>query len=94
MSPPKPKQPARKPAEGSASQAPEPKGPRTPYPVDEPPDPHGRGSEPDYFPGKPAGGELAEDVRRAYSFNFRFRWPSVRSRSALSRIKPSASRWS
>jgi hypothetical protein len=31
---------------------------RTPYPVDEPPDPHGPGSEPDYFPGKPAGGDL------------------------------------
>ena len=37
---------------------PEPKGPRTPYPVDEPPDPRGPGSEPDYFPGKPAGGDL------------------------------------
>ena len=47
----KPKRPAKKPN-------PEPKGPRTPYPVDEPPDPHGPGSEPDYFPGKPAGGDL------------------------------------
>ena len=37
---------------------PEPKGVRTPYPVDEPPDPRGPGSEPDYFPGKPAGGDL------------------------------------
>ena len=45
------KQPAKKPE-------PEPKGPRTPYPVDEPVDPHGPGSEPDYFPGKPAGGDL------------------------------------
>ena len=32
----------------------DPKGPRTPYPVDEPVDPNGPGSEPDYFPGKPA----------------------------------------
>jgi hypothetical protein len=32
---------------------PGPKGPRTPYPVDEPIDPHGPGSEPDVFPGKP-----------------------------------------
>lgn len=32
-----------------------PKGPRTPYPVDEPIDPKGLGSEPDYFPGKPGG---------------------------------------
>ena len=32
-----------------------PKGPRTPYPVDEPIDPKGPGSEPDYFPGKPGG---------------------------------------
>jgi len=30
-----------------------PKGPRTPYPVNEPIDPKGRGPEPDYFPGKP-----------------------------------------
>ncbi len=36
----------------------EPKGPRTPYPVDEPVDPRGPGSEPYYFPGKPGGGEL------------------------------------
>ena len=46
-----PKQPAEPPK-------PEPTGPRTPYPVDEPPDPRGPGSEPDYFPGKPAGGDL------------------------------------
>lgn len=46
-----PKQPPEDPEIG-------PKGPRTPYPVDEPPDPHGAGSEPDYFPGKPAGGDL------------------------------------
>jgi len=33
---------------------PEPKGPRNPYPVDEPvTDPHGPGSEPDILPGKP-----------------------------------------
>lgn len=37
---------------------PEPKGPRTPYPADAPVDPHGPGSEPDYFPGKPADGDL------------------------------------
>ena len=43
-----PKQPPEEPEIG-------PTGPRTPYPVDEPPD---SGSEPDYFPGKPAGGEL------------------------------------
>jgi hypothetical protein len=30
-----------------------PKGGRTPYAVDEPVDPKGAGSEPDYFPGKP-----------------------------------------
>lgn len=29
---------------------PGPKGPRTPYPVNEPPDPRGPGSEPDYIP--------------------------------------------
>jgi hypothetical protein len=33
---------------------PGPKGPRTPYPVDQPPDPNGPGSAPDVFPGKPA----------------------------------------
>ncbi len=67
MNAPKPKQPARKPTltrhprvMGHAGKslvgfAPEPNGPRTPYLVD---DPHGPGSEPDYFPGKPAGGEL------------------------------------
>ena len=41
-----PKQPPEDPELG-------PKGPRTPYPVDEPIDPKGPGSEPDYFPGKP-----------------------------------------
>jgi hypothetical protein len=41
-----PKQPLEDPELG-------PKGPRTPYPVDEPVDPKGAGSEPDYFPGKP-----------------------------------------
>lgn len=46
----------REPGEGSKPD-PEPKGPRTPYPVDEPVDPHGPGSEPDYFPGNPADGE-------------------------------------
>ncbi len=35
---------------------PEPKGPRTPYPVDKPIDPRGPGSEPDYVPGTPDGG--------------------------------------
>jgi hypothetical protein len=47
----KPKEPAEKPQ-------PEPKRPSEPRPVEEPPDPDGRGSEPDYFPGKPAGGDL------------------------------------
>jgi hypothetical protein len=42
-----PKQPLEDPEIG-------PQGPRTPYPVDEPPDSKGRGSAPDYFPGKPA----------------------------------------
>ena len=42
----KPKQPLEDPELG-------PKGPRSPYPVDEPVDPKGPGSEPDYFPGKP-----------------------------------------
>ena len=42
----KPKQPPEDPVLG-------PKGPRTPYPVNEPIDPKGAGSEPDYFPGKP-----------------------------------------
>jgi hypothetical protein len=37
---------------------PEPKGPRTPYPVDEPPETHGPGSEHDYLPGNPTGGDL------------------------------------
>ena len=44
----KPKQPLEDPELG-------PKGSRTPYPVDGPIDPKGPGSEPDYFPGKPAG---------------------------------------
>ena len=43
-----PKQPPETPEHG-------PKGPRTPYPVDEPADPNGPGSEPDYFPGRPGG---------------------------------------
>jgi hypothetical protein len=42
----------KQPAEGPK---PEPEGQRKPYPVDEPVDPHGPGSEPDYFPGKPSG---------------------------------------
>jgi hypothetical protein len=46
-----PKQPPEEPETGPA-------GPRTPYPVDEPPDSRGPGSEPDYFPGKPTGGDL------------------------------------
>ena len=46
----------RRPAEPPSSE--EPKGPRTPYPVNEPVDPHGPGSEPGCFPGKPAGGDL------------------------------------
>jgi hypothetical protein len=44
----RPKQPPEEPDLG-------PKGPRTPYPVDAPVDPHGPGSEPDYLPGKPGG---------------------------------------
>ncbi len=50
----------KKPSSEKAKPEPEPgrKGPRTPYPVNEPPDPHGPGSEPDYFPDKPAGGDL------------------------------------
>ena len=36
----------------------------------------------------------AHRLRFAYNFSFRFRCPSVRSRSALSLMKPSASRWS
>jgi hypothetical protein len=51
MNEPAPKQPAKPPIS-------EPKEPRTPYPVDDPVDPHGPGSEPDYFPGKPVGGDL------------------------------------
>ena len=38
---------------------PEPEVPPTPYPVEEPLVP-GAGSEPDYFPGKPAGDDLPE----------------------------------
>jgi len=52
---PKIKEPGERPQSGPE---PEPKGPRTPYPVDDPVDPRGPGSEPDYFPGKPAGGDL------------------------------------
>ena len=37
---------------------PEPTRPRKPSPVDEPIDPHGPGSEPDYFPDKPGPGDL------------------------------------
>ena len=33
-------------------------------------------------------------ARRGYFFGFLLRWPSVRSRSALSRMKPAASFWS
>jgi hypothetical protein len=51
MNPDKPKEPAQKPK-------PKPEPRRRPYPVDEPPDAGGHGSEPDYFPGKPAGGDL------------------------------------
>jgi hypothetical protein len=47
-----PKQPLEDPELG-------PKGPRSPYPVDEPTDPKGPGSEPAYFPGKP-GSDLPE----------------------------------
>jgi hypothetical protein len=46
-----PKQPPEDPELG-------PQGPRTPYPVDDPVGPKGAGSEPDYFPGKPAAGDL------------------------------------
>jgi hypothetical protein len=52
---PKIKEPGERPASGPDR---EPNGPRTPYPVDEPPDPRAPGSEPDYFPGNPAGGDL------------------------------------
>jgi hypothetical protein len=49
----------KEPGEGPKSgPEPEPKGPRTPYPVDDPVDPRGPGSEPDYFPGNPADGGL------------------------------------
>jgi hypothetical protein len=58
----RPKQPLEDPELGS-------KGPRIPYPVDEPVDPKQPGSEPDYFPGKP-GADLPKlrkslSVRRA-----------------------------
>ena len=46
-----PKQPPEEPEIGPAA-------PRKPYRVDEPPDSRGPGSAPDYFPGKPAGGDL------------------------------------
>jgi hypothetical protein len=52
----KPKQPLENPELG-------PKGQRTPYPVDDPIDPKGPGSEPDYFPGKP--GSEAPKLRRS-----------------------------
>jgi hypothetical protein len=43
----------RKPSSKEKNPAgPDPKGPRNPYPVDEPVDPHGPGSEPDILPGK------------------------------------------
>jgi len=59
MSEPEPGRRIREPDGGSKpTPDPQPKGPRTPYPVDEPPESHGPGSEPDYFPGNPAGGEL------------------------------------
>ena len=45
-----PKEPRPKPTN---PEGPDPKGPRNPYPVDEPVDPHGPGSEPDYLPGRP-----------------------------------------
>jgi hypothetical protein len=51
MNPEREHQPPEDPEQG-------PNGPRTPYPVDEPPDPHGAGSDPNYFPGKPADGGL------------------------------------
>ena len=50
------KQPAENPELG-------PKGPRTPYPVDEPIDRKGPGSEPDYFPGK--GGSDQPKLKRS-----------------------------
>jgi hypothetical protein len=50
MSDPEPKTPAEPPVT-------DPKGPRPPYPVEEPPTP-GPNVEPDDFPGKPAGGDL------------------------------------
>jgi hypothetical protein len=44
---------ARKPSSKEKNPAgPDPKGSRNPYPVDEPVDPHGPGSEPDILPGK------------------------------------------
>jgi hypothetical protein len=41
------------PTEPNQPAGPDPKGPANPYPVDEPVDPHGPGSEPDVLPGKP-----------------------------------------
>jgi hypothetical protein len=43
---PLPERPDEKPQPG-------PRGPRTPYPVNTPPDPRGPGSEPDYIPPTP-----------------------------------------
>ena len=50
MSDPEPTKPAEPPRT-------DPKGPRSPYPVEEPPTP-APNAGPDYFPGKPAGGDL------------------------------------
>ena len=65
----KPKQPLEDPELG-------PKGPRTPYPVDEPIDPKGPGSEPDYFPGKPGTDlpKLKDATARTIHIGRR-RWP-------------------
>jgi hypothetical protein len=44
---------ARKPSSKEKNPAgPDPKGPPNPYPLDDPVDPHGPGSEPDILPGK------------------------------------------
>src|SRR5712664_2392476 len=40
------------------------------------------------------GGEQSVLAAHTHNFSFFFRCPSVRSRSALRRMKPSASRWS
>jgi hypothetical protein len=65
-----PKQPPEDPELG-------PKGPRKPYPVDEPIDPKGAGSEPDYFPGQP-GGDLPKLRQMSHH-----RRPRVRHRRIL-----------